>query len=55
MDPLALTLIQSILLILSGTGMTCISIAMLNSRMKIKKQSRHHFSNIHHLTKNRMT
>ena len=48
MDPLALTLIQSALLVLSGTGIAYISIAMLDGRMKIKKQSRHHFSNIHH-------
>ena len=47
MDPLALTLIQSTLLILSGTGIACISIAMLDGRMKIKKQGRHHFSKVH--------
>ncbi|MCK4809198.1 MAG: hypothetical protein KAS90_06245 [Candidatus Aenigmarchaeota archaeon] len=51
MEPLTLTLIQSALLILSGTGMACISISMLDSRMKIKKHSKHHFSNIHHLKK----
>ncbi|NOQ37792.1 hypothetical protein GQ472_02780 [archaeon] len=51
MDPLTLTLIQSALLILSGTGMTCMSMMMLDSRIKIKKQSRHHFSKVHHLKK----
>ncbi len=51
MDPLTLAFIQSALLILSGTGMTCISMMMLDSRIKIKKQSRHHFSRIHSLKK----
>jgi len=51
MDSLTLTLIQSAFLILSGTGMAFISIAMLNNRIKIKKHSKHHFSNIHHQKK----
>ncbi|MCK5234799.1 MAG: hypothetical protein KAJ56_02455 [Candidatus Aenigmarchaeota archaeon] len=46
MDSLTAALIQSALLILSGTGMACISIAMLNSRTKIKEQRRHRFSRI---------